>query len=184
MAAVLFGVATFLRQSNYLPSAQGHEGPHLIHRRDVRRSGPSLLVTVHSTKTCLLGDGPAVLSVAAAPGSPLCLVAACLWAWRAVPSGPNAPLFLLPSSGRPLTSSGLVALLRATLAALGSPLAAEVMVHSLRRTEALLASAGGAADADIMAHATWTSGAYRAYVLLYPARLSLRLFHLFGIRPS
>ena len=86
-----------------------------------------------------------------------------------MPAGPHAPLFLLPSSGQPLTSPGLVALLRATLAAVGDPMAYEVTMHSLRRTGALLASGGGAPDGEIMAHGTWTSGAYRAYVPAAPA---------------
>ena len=164
MAAVLFGVATFLRQCNYLPATLGREGPHLIRRGHVRAHGPSLLVLVESTKTRHRADGPVSLLISPAPGSLYCPVAACSWAWRAVPAGPGSPLFLLPSSGRPLTSAGLVALIRATLTALGEPGAADVTIHSLRRTGALLASAGGAPDAEVMAHGTWTSGAYRAYV--------------------
>ena len=164
MAAVLFGVATFLRQSNYLPTTLGREGPHLVRRRDVHRRGDSLMVIVHSTKTRTRGVAPVSLLICPAPGSPFCPVAACSWAWREVPAGPGSPLFLLPSSGRPLRSSGLAALMRATLAATGPGPAPEVTVHSLRRTGALLASAGGAPDADVMAHGTWTSGAYRAYV--------------------
>ena len=40
-----------------------------------------------------------------APGLPFCPVAACTcsWVWRAVPAGPSSPLFLVPSSGCPLT---------------------------------------------------------------------------------
>ena len=169
MAAVLFGVTTFLRQSNFLPSAHGREGPHLIRHRDISRVGGSLVVTVHSTKTRTRAGGPVALLIHPAPGSPFCPVAACLWAWRAVPVGPGATLFHLPSSGRPLTSPGLVAVLRATLAAIGDPLARDVTLHSLRRTGALLASAGGAPDDAVMAHGTWTSGAYRSYV---PAAVS------------
>ena len=159
MAAVLFGVATFLRQSNYLPTSRGREGPHLVRRGDVRSSGGSLFVSVHSTKTRTPGMGPVTLLICPCPGSMYCPLTACNWAWRAVPAG-----FLLPSSGQPLTSPGLVALLRATLAAVGDPMAYEVTMHSLRRTGALLASGGGAPDGEIMAHGTWTSGAYRAYV--------------------
>ena len=170
MAAVLFGVVTFLRQSNYLPTSAGREGPHLIRRKDVCETGSSLVITVNSTKTRLRAGGPVSLLIHPAPGSPFCPVAACRWAWRAVPGGPGSLLFLLPSSGRPLTTSGLVALMRVTLSALKVPRAADVTIHSLRRTGALLASAGGAPDAEIMAHGTWTSGAYRAYV---PAPASL-----------
>ena len=164
MAAVLFGVSTFLRQCNYLPPSRGRAGSHLIRRGQVHTHGDSLLVVVASTKTRRQADGPVSLLICPAPGSPYCPVAACRWAWGAVPAGPSAPLFLLPSSGRPLTSGGLVALIRATIRALGGTAPADLTVHSLRRTRALLASAGGAPDAEIMAHGTWTSEAYHAYV--------------------
>ena len=164
MAAVLFGVTTFLRQSNFLPSSIGQVSPHLVRRQDVHHRNGSLWVVIRSTKTRLASKGPLTLLIAPAPGSPLCPVAACLAAWKAVPAPVTAPLFLLPSTGRPLTPPGLVALLRATLQAMGEPLGRDLTVHSLRRTGALLAAGQGVPDADVMQHGTWTSGAYRAYV--------------------
>ena len=164
MAALLFGVATFLRQCNFLPPSRGRVSPHLITRRDISRDARGLLVRVRSTKTRMLGQGPTILLIARAPRSPICPVEACLWAWRAVPASDGAPLFLLPSSGSPLTAPALLRLLRAGLTALGHPHPEDVTLHSLRRTGALLAAAGGCPDAEVMAHGTWTSGAYRAYV--------------------
>ena len=162
--AVLFRVASFLRQTNYLPQGSGRFSPHLIRRRDVIYHGGALYVTVRSTKTRLLGAEPVTFMLAPAPGSPDCPVAACLRAWSAVPAALTAPLFLLPSSGRPLTSPGLLALVQATLRAVGDPLAPTVTIHSLRRTGAQLALGAGAPDAEVMAHGTWTSTAYHAYV--------------------
>ena len=164
MAALLFGVTTFLRQCNFLPSTRAGWTPHLICRADVSGDDRGLLVKVCSTKTRLVSDGPVTLLIAPAPGSQLCPVAACLWAWRAVPAHPDSPLFLLPSSGSALTATGLLLLLRSVLAGLSRRRPEEVTLHSLRRTGALLAASRGCPDAEVMAHGTWTSQAYRAYV--------------------
>ena len=163
-AAVLFGVTTFLRQSNFLPKASPHWSPHLLRRDNVELKDGHLLVTVGSTKTRLPSHRPITLVIAPAPTSDICPVATCLTAWRAVPAPGCAPLFLLPSSGLPLTAPGLVALLRSVLRALHHPSPQDVTLHSLRRTGALLAVAGGSLDEEVMAHGTWTSSAYRAYV--------------------
>ena len=121
MAAVLFGVTTFLRQCNFLPASTARPGPHLIRRRDIQDSGDALLVKVSSTKTRMICDGPITLMIAPAPGSPYCPVDACRRAWRAVQAPYHAPLFLLPSTGSPLTRSGLLILVRGVLRALRHP---------------------------------------------------------------
>ena len=79
MAAVLFGTATFLRQSNYLPATLGRESPHLIRRGQVRSRGSSLLVVVDSTKTNLWAEEPVSLLICPPHGSHFCPVAACRW---------------------------------------------------------------------------------------------------------
>ena len=164
MAAVLFGVSTFLRQCNFLPRGAGQCGPHMLRRRDIRRSGGALLVLVASTKTQAQCDGPITLMISPAPGSRYCPVKACLDAWAMVPGLPSSVLFLLPSTGQALTAPGLLAMMRWVLRALHHPAPGGVTLHSLRRTGALLASAGGSPDEEVMAHGTWTSSAYRAYV--------------------
>ena len=164
MAALLFGVTTFLRQCNFLPPSRGRWSQHLLTRGDVSKGPAGLTVRVRSTKTRLVGQGPVTLLIAPAPGSPVCPVAACTWAWGAVPAPDQAPLFLLPSSGATLTAPALLVMLRAALTVLGHARPLDVTLHSLRRTGALLAAARGCPDAEVMAHGTWTSGAYRAYV--------------------
>ena len=164
LAAVLFGVTTFLRQCNFLPTTPRGGGPHLIRRGDIRLERGAILVRVRSTKTRLPHQGPITLMIAPAKNSSLCPVAACSWAWRAAPAPPGAPLFLLSSSGSPLTSASLVLLVRSVLRALGHHNPGGVSLHSLRRTGAQLAADCGIPDAEVMAHGTWTSGAFRAYV--------------------
>ena len=70
--------------------------------------GGALLVNGlnYNYKTRLRGAAPTTLMIAPARGSPFCPVNAFLWAWRprAFPASPSSPLFLLPSSGYPLTS--------------------------------------------------------------------------------
>ena len=122
LGATLFGVTTFLRQCNYLPEGPGRWSPHLVCRGDILLTGGMVLVQAKSTKTRAVGEGPVTLMIApAAPGCDLCPVAACLWAWRAVPAPPQAPLFILPSTGRPLTAPALISLLREVLRALRHP---------------------------------------------------------------
>ena len=163
-AAVLFGVATLLRQSNFLPSAGSAGGPHLARRGDVDIRSDALLVRVWSSKTLKTPADAVTLRVLAAPGSPYCPVAAMRGAWRLVPAPAEAPLFLFPSTGRPLTAPALVSVMRAALGRLRCPVAHLVTVHSLRRTGAHLASAQGATDADVMSLGTWTSSAVRRYL--------------------
>ena len=81
-AAFLFGLATFLRQSNYLAGGFTTRG-HLLRRRDLTFTPHLMHVHVSSTKT--IWDArdardAVVIPVAAAPGSPYCPVAACLGA--------------------------------------------------------------------------------------------------------
>ena len=160
-AACLFGVATMLRQSNFLPT-QGWGISHLLHRSDVKLDMAGLHVTVSTTKTLSLSQGGVVIPVAWVPGSPYCPVRSCMHAWGLCPGGPGVPLFLLPSTGRPLTPQHLTAMSRAALTRGGWPLAPSFTVHSLRRTGAHLAAMVGASEADLMTHGTWRSSAIRA----------------------
>ena len=166
MAAILFGVTTFLRQCNFLPGGQTRWSPHLIRRADVALQRGNIVVTVHvhSTKTRQVSKGPLTLLIAPALGGAVCPVAACLWAWRVVPAPNHAPLFLLPSTGALLTGPALLSILRGVLEALRYLDPRGVTIHSLRRSGALLAARRGIPDAVVMAHGSWTSGAYRAYV--------------------
>ena len=161
-AATLFGVATFLRQSNFLPNGP-HQGPHLISRRHVVQTPTGLDVHVLSTKTLSPGMGGVVIPVARAPGSSYCPVSAVLRAWVLKPGPTSSPLFLLPSTGAPLTIGLLTAWARRALGARGWPLAHHFTVHSLRRTGAHLAAGAGATEPELMLHGTWTSTAVRRY---------------------
>ena len=163
-AALLFGIATFLRQSNFLPQTIAARGPHLIRRRDVTLSPAGLRVRVTSSKTIWDPARAWTIDVLLIPMSPYCPVAACRQAWRAAPASPNSLLFYLPSSGRPITAPALVAAIRFVLQAMRIPNANQYTVHSLRRTGVHLAERAGATLPDLMEHGSWTSGAVRAYL--------------------
>ena len=168
-AACLFGVATFLRQSNFLPTGP-HLGPHLIPRAHVILTPTGLDVRVISTKTLSpTTGGGVVIPVARVPGSSYCPVASLLRAWALQPGPAPGPLFLLPSSGAPLTTGLLTATCRRALAGRGWPLAHQFTIHSLRRTGAHLAAGAGATEPEVMLYGTWTSSAVRSYL---PRRLT------------
>ena len=75
--ALLFVVATFLRQSNLVMAGPTTNG-HLRRQRDVKFTDSGLHVNVNSTKTILDPRDAVVIPVAAAPGSRYCPVAALL----------------------------------------------------------------------------------------------------------
>ena len=162
-AACLFGVATFLRQSNFL-LAGATPGHHLIFRRHILLTPRGMDVTVTSTKTLSPSSGGVVIPVARVPGSRHCPVAALLRAWALAPGARDGALFSLPSTGRPLTTTVLTTMARRALAGRGWPLAHTFTIHSLRRTGARLAASAGATEAELMLHGTWTSSAVRTYV--------------------
>ena len=164
-AAILMGYASFLRQSNLLPSASLLHG-HCLRRSDVEDAGDTLWLHIRSTKT--LRDPRCSVSIPVLQvASPYCPVAA----WRAyitrVPLRPDAPAFML-NKATPLTPARLLAYLRPALAAIDYPAPHLVTVHSLRRSGARQSARMGAPEADVMTHGTWSSAAVRAYV---PKRL-------------
>ena len=161
--AFLFGLATFLRQSNYVMGGMATR-IHLIRRADLTFTATSLLVTVTSTKTIRDPRDAVVIPAAAAPGSRYCPVAACRAAIAAVPAPGTSTVFLCPLDKTPLTASQLLRLVRAALRAHASPLWATVTLHSLRHTGARLAAGAGAPLPEIMEHGTWRSAAVRTYL--------------------
>ena len=177
--ALLFEVAMFLRQSNFVMGA-GATAHHLLRRHALTFTGHGLDVAVRSTKTIWDARDVVVIPVAAAPGSPFCLVAACRAALAAAPAPLHAPVFLDPTTGRPLKGPVLVALLRGALCAMNFPARREVTLHSLRHTGARLAQLGGATLPEIMDHGTWSSSAVNTYLhrrpqSLLPSRMALCL---------
>ena len=163
-SVLLFGTATFLRQLNFLPQTAAGRGPHLVRRRDVAWTAAGLCVRVLTSKTVWNPARAWTLDVVWIPDSPYCPVAACHQAWHVVPGPPNSLLFLLPSSGFPLTAPGMVAAMRSGLHALGVPDPYRYTLHSLRRTGAHLAEAAGASLPDLMCHGSWTTSAVKAYL--------------------
>ena len=161
--AFLFGVATFLRQSNYVSGAVTTR-LHLLRRRDLDFAPPGMLVTVASSKTIRDPRDAVVIPVAAAPGSRYCPVAACKAALAVVTAPASSPVFLCPPNGAPLSASLLLRLVRAALRAHACASWASVSLHSLRHTGARLAAGAGAPLPEIMDHGTWRSRAVRTYV--------------------
>ena len=161
--ALLFAVATFLRQSNFVLGTGGTTH-HLLRRRALTFTGQGLEVVVRSTKTIWEARDAVVIPVAAAPGSPYCPVAACRAALDAAPAPPDAPIFIHPATGRPVTGLILISLLRGVLRGLNYPAWREVTLHSLRHTGARLAQLSGATLPEIMDHGTWSSSAVARYL--------------------
>ena len=162
-AALLFGVATFLRQSNFFAGG-ATTAAHLLTRGDLNFRPGGLDVTVRSTKTIWDARDAVVIPVAAARGSPYCPVAACKSALSLVPVPMCAPIFLWPGSLRPVTATQLTNMLRLTVRRQGYPGWPLVTLHSLRHTGATLALGRGATLPEVMAHGTWRSSAVHAYV--------------------
>ena len=164
-----FGVATFLRQSNFIPTTPG-DGRHLLTRGDVQVDAAGLRVHVRTTKTLSPRSGGVVLPVARVPGSRYCPVESCTHALGLVTGAPGGLLFLLPSTGGPLTVTAMTMACRRVLRAARWPMANAFTLHSLRRTGARLAPEGGSDLPDFMLHGTWTSSGVRSYV---PTHLAL-----------
>ena len=162
-AACLFGVTTFLRQSNFLPTGCSRS-PHMLSRSDVTLDAAGMRVHVSSTKTLTPRSGGVVILVARVPGSSNCPVRCCIDAWSLAPGCPDSVLFVLPSTGRPLTTGIMTTVARRALAGRGWPSAQRFTVHSLWRTGARLAASAGATEKEVMLHGTWTSVAVRRYV--------------------
>ena len=162
-AALLFGVATFLRQSNFVAGPASTAG-HLLTRGDLHLTPTGLNVTVSSSKTIRDARDAVVIPVAAAPGSPYCPVAACNRAFYLAPAPATAPAFLWPGTLRPLTASQLISMIRTALRHRGHPAWSRVTLHSLRHTGANLALGHGATLPEIMDHGTWRSKAVYSYI--------------------
>ena len=162
-AALLFGVATFLRQSNFVAGPMG-TAAHLLLRGDLRFHQTGLHVTVKSTKTIRDPRDAVVIPVAAAPGSPYCPVAAVTHAIRLAPAPQTAPVFLWPGTLRPLTGHQLITMLCTALRRRGHPAWAQATLHSLRHSGATIALGQGATIPEIMDHGTCRSRAVHSYL--------------------
>ena len=162
-AALLFGVATFLRQSNFVVGPAS-TAAHLLTRGDLTFTPTGLNVTIRSTKTIWDARDAVVIPVAAAPGSPYCPVAACRSAVSLAPASPDSPIFLWPGGRHPLTAPQLTGMLKTVLRRLGHPAWSRLTLHSLRHTGATLALGHGATLPEIMDHGTWRSKAVHTYI--------------------
>ena len=162
-AAVLFGVATFLRQSNFLPTPGG-DARHQISRGEVTVGAAVMRLMVRTSKTLSPRSGGVVLPVAWVPGSPYCPVRSYIHARDLGPGSLMGELFLLPSTGLPLTTPRLTFLARSVLRTLRWDHADRFTIHSLRRIGARLAGVAGAPEGVLMQHGTWSTLAVRSYV--------------------
>ena len=162
-AALLFGVATFLRQSNFVAGSALTAG-HLLTRGDLHLTPTGLNVTITSTKTIRDPRDAVVIPVAAAPGSPYCPVMACREAFRLAPAPPTSPIFLWPGTLSPLTAYQLIQMIRTALRRRGHPGWSRVTLHTLRHSGATLALGHGATLPEIKDHGTWRSNAVFSYL--------------------
>ena len=163
--AILVGFATFLRQSNLLPTAT-MQGGHYIRRGDVQANDAQLWITVNSSKT-ISDPRDRVCIPVHSSNSKYCPVKAWQAYEASMPLPPHFPAFMM-SPTIPLTHTRLTSYMRGALKAMGHPLASSVTVHSLRRSGARAAANGGAPEEAVMTHGTWLSSAIHAYV---PKRL-------------
>ena len=170
--AILIGFATFLRQSNLLPSAV-LGGDHCIRREDMVATPTELWITINSSRTISDVRNRVCIPVYAA-SSRYCPVLAWHQYVQRLPLPPHFPAFML-SPAIPLTSVKLTSYLRGALASMRHPLAGTATVHSLRRSGARAAAAGGAPEPEVMTHGTWTSSAVHAYV---PKKLFTKVPHV------
>ena len=154
--ALLFGVATFLRQSNFVAGTPMTAG-HLLTRADLLYHPGGLRVTVRSSKTIRDTRDRVVIPEAAAPMSSYFPVAASRLALCLAPAPLTAPVFLWPGTLTPLTAHQLTTMLRTVLRRRGHPAWFRVTLHSLRHSGATLALVEGATIPKIMDHGTWRS---------------------------
>ena len=160
-AAALMGFATFLRQSNLLP-CPGPAFSHCITRQDISHQPPYLWITIKSSKTISHPSRRVSLPILST-NSRHCPVKAWLEYAAALPLPPSAPGFMLSATSY-LTPHIFNSFLRRALATAGYPGAHKFTVHSLRRSGARAAARGGAPEADVMDHGTWSSAAVTTYV--------------------
>ena len=164
-AAILLAFATFLRQSNLLPtpSPAAH---HCIRRSDISLEEDVTWVRVNSSKT-ISDPKDAVRIPVYKSSSRYCPVNAYVQYALSVPLPADAQAFMLTPTV-PLSPQKLNSFLRATLTVIKHPQAKHVTVHSLLRSAAQACARAGASEADVMLHGTWSSSAVYAYV---PKRL-------------
>ena len=167
--AILMAFATFLRQSNLLPTA-GSTAGHCIRRGDVHLEDGQLWITINSSKT-ISDPRDRVCIPVFPPNSRHCPASAWLQYIQYLPLPSYFPAFMLTAS-IPLTPNRLTSYLRGALVALGHPHAATVTIHPLRRSGARESAAGGADESEVMTHGTWTSSAVTSYV---PKKLYTRV---------
>ena len=163
--AVLIAFASFLRQSNLLPT-YGPGAIHALRRQDVCNDGTCLWLSINSSKTRVDPRMRVSIPVPAVPGRH-CPVLAWRDYIRRVPLAPDAPAFML-SATVPLLPARMNFYMRTGLQAIKSPLAQFVTVHSLRRSGAQECARLVASQEQLMRHGTWASQAINAYV---PKRL-------------
>ena len=124
-------------------------------------------VNVPSTKT-LTRDKCVSIPVYKIPTSVYCPVQACIDAMTLTPASRDAPIFISPYSGKPLTATEATKLLRVALTILQHPDASQATVHLTRHSGAAGCASAGVSESDVRRHGTWKSSASRVYA---PKRL-------------
>lgn len=159
--AILFGLATFLRQCHYVRTGTG--SMHLIPRSDLYISEDKAIVTVRSSKTTSLSDVRHI-TILRVPGDPCCPVQALVHTLALVPASEKAPIFLLPPSGEVLSDIKAVSMFRVALGITGFRNYNLASLHSLRRSGPHACVSMGMSEQNISEHGGWRSKAVRAYL--------------------
>ena len=172
--AILFGTATFLRQSNFLYTRLEEYNHHMVRRKDLSISNGTLWVTVHSTKT-IHRTKPVAIAIHSIPGSNYCPVQGVLQSIKMVPANDHHAIFLFPHDLSPIPAYHVTRLLRVALTILNHPSAPTATVHSTRHSGAAGCASAGADEQDIRVHGTWRGAASRVYA---PKRLYTKTSHI------
>jgi integrase len=163
-AALLLLYFSFLRQSNIAPKSSKKFDPtrHLA-TADLFFSPPGYVLLIKWTKT--IQHGRHVLLPVPALAHRHCPVQAIrrMLALKPTHATPASPLFTLPNTDIPMTTTYLSEALQIIVQALGATPAA-YSLHSFRRGGASAAYQAGVDYAQIKSHGIWSSDSFWGYI--------------------
>lgn len=164
-AICLTAFFTFLRKSNLLPATTTSFDPQKqLARQDFKTHSWGLSVTITWSKTIQFNERSFQIPLPILAKHPLCPVMAILQAFRAAPSDPQGPAFMVPGNPpRPFLYSRFLSMLKSYISKLNLP-SGEFSGHSFRRGGASWAFQSLLPSESIKAMGDWKSDAYLQYL--------------------